>query len=264
LTTIEWHEARSRDAWWMIDTRFAALVDALEIGSSAGIERLVIGDARSSVRFSGRAPTRIVALPGERGHLHVRRVLHGGMLAPLWRGRVAGFGRVRKELLVSVELLERGAPVAQPVLAVAQRSGALWRAALVTLHIEGAKDGITFLCEPCSDDAIELAARAAGRAVRRFHEAGGHHRELHLGNLLLRPDADDFEAWVIDLDRGRAGGPPSAARRRRELRRLEHSLDQRGLRGRVGARGVAGFLAGYAQDVEPAPSDAASVRASPR
>ena len=50
---------------------------------------------------------------------------------------------------------------------------------------------------------------------------------------------------MIDLDRARAGAPPSAARRMRELMRLVRALHKRGLAEQVGARGCAAALSAY-------------------
>jgi hypothetical protein len=61
--------------------------------------------------------------------------------------------------------------------------------------------------------------------VRRMHDRGLEHRDLNLGNLLLRAaPGRPSEAFVIDLDRARVwSGPLPARRRRRGLRRLERS-----------------------------------------
>src|SRR5262249_18956366 len=55
------------------------------------------------------------------------------------------------------------------------------------------------------------AAAAAGRALRRFHDLGGRHRDLHAGNLLLRETEACAEALLVDLDRACCGAPPAAA-----------------------------------------------------
>ena len=246
MTRVRWREARSHNSWWMVDTHFGEAVEALELGTMEGAERLLARNGESRGDPSGRAPTRVTRLPDSEAKLHVRRVVHGGLLAPLWIGRLAGIDRVRNELLVTAELRERGAPVPRAVLAFALRSGPLWRASIATIHIEAAPDGITFLRGQPSADRIERAADATGRAVRRFHDVGGRHRDLHLGNLLVREEDREVEAWVIDLDRCGAGQPPAEARRRHELRRLERSVAKRDVHDVVGPRGLEAFLRGYA------------------
>jgi tRNA A-37 threonylcarbamoyl transferase component Bud32 len=84
-----------------------------------------------------------------------------------------------------------------------------------------------------------------GAALRRFHDAGGRHADLHLKNLLLRETRAGADVVVIDLDRGAAGAAPGVARRARELGRLWRSLLKRGVAAQVGERGVAAFVSAY-------------------
>ena len=59
--------------------------------------------------------------------------------------------------------------------------------------------------------------------VRTMHDRGLEHRDLNLGNLLLRRGAEPA-AWVVDLDGARLhSGPLPFAMRQRALRRLERS-----------------------------------------
>jgi tRNA A-37 threonylcarbamoyl transferase component Bud32 len=88
-------------------------------------------------------------------------------------------------------------------------------------------------------------ARAAGAAIRRFHDAGGSHADLNIKNLLLCDCGAGIEVIVIDLDRARADRPPSPARRMRELMRLVRSIHKRGVAEVVGMRGAAAALSAY-------------------
>ncbi len=66
-------------------------------------------------------------------------------------------------------------------------------------------------------------ARAVGRFVRRMHDAGFDHRDLHAENLLVGPfGAGDLV--VVDLHRHRVGGPVPPRARVRALGRLLHDL----------------------------------------
>src|SRR5690606_11831715 len=87
---------------------------------------------------------------------------------------------------------------------------------------------------------------AAGRAVRAFHDAGGSHPDLHVGNLLVRARDDAPEVWILDLDRATAGAPPAPRERMAQLMRLVRSLHKRGLWGAAGGeRGALRFLHAY-------------------
>ena len=89
--------------------------------------------------------------------------------------------------------------------------------------------------------------------VRRMHDAGLHHRDLNLGNLLLRRSASgEWEAFVVDLDRAalRPGSLPFGARLR-ALRRLERSYVKHfGRQGPLGADGGRVWYGLYAGDDE--------------
>lgn len=238
-------EYRHGDAVWITTPAFETAGRALGLPDPARIETLLALLPGSGPEGVGRAPTRVEWLPGLCDPVHVRRVLHGGWLAPLWRGRIAGLGRVRDELAVTMRLCAAGAPVPVPAFAVGRRSGPLWRAAVCTVHVDGAVDAIRLLRSAPAPDAVADAARAAGAAVRRLHDLGVRHADLHLGNLLLRADPGGWRAWVIDLDRARLGAPVAPARRARECRRLLRSARKRRLDAVLGASGLAAFREGY-------------------
>jgi 3-deoxy-D-manno-octulosonic acid kinase len=60
---------------------------------------------------------------------------------------------------------------------------------------------------------------AAGRCLRRFHDAGVQHADLTANNIML---GEAGEVWVLDFDRGRLREP--GAWRERVLDRLARSL----------------------------------------
>jgi len=153
--------------------------------------------------------------------VRLKRMRRGGLAAGLWRDRFVGQGRLVDNLRVPSVALERGVATAAPVaLLMAQGPPGLWRAWVAVEELDGARDLRALLTsdQPLSRD--ELAA--VMRVVRGMHDAGVHHPDLNLGNLLLRRDSG--EAFVIDLDRGRlVDGPLPFGLRQRELRRLERS-----------------------------------------
>lgn len=200
----------------------------------------------ASAAPAGRGATATLPLPGHAERLLLRPCRRGGLLGPLWRGRLPGIRRPLRELAVTEALRARGAPVPRALLAVGQRARPGWRAAVGTVLEEGAVDGRRWLRET-SPRRRRAAARAAGVAVRRLHDAGGRHCDLHVGNLLVCTEAGGgLAVRIVDLDRARAGRPPGPWRRQRELLRLERSLRKRGLDAALGAHGGAAFLAGYA------------------
>ena len=231
---------RARGARLVVDAGWSGAADARALLLPGELARR-LADASGA---RGRAVTALLhARDGSCALL--RPVRHGGLLAPLWGERLLGLGRPLRELRVAAELHARGAPVTRPLLVVGARRGLFWQAALATAYAEGARDGVALLASEPARPRLVRALEAAARAVRRFHDAGGRHPDLHLGNLLFREGERACEALVIDLDGARAGEPPAAARRMRELMRLYRSVAKRGFAARVGARGCARFLSAY-------------------
>lgn len=216
--------------------------DALALGllEAGAFERLLAG--ASGPR--GRAATAIVALPDRGECLHLRAVRHGGWLAALWGDRLLGLGRPFAEVRVNAALRAAGAPVPLPVLAVAERRGAFWRAAVATRHEPDTRDGIALLGAAPPAERVVQACAAAGRAVRALHDAGGRHRDLHVGNLIFR-EVPSVECVIVDLDKARRLAEVSPSARMAEIMRLYRSIVRRGLFGVLGDGGCTGFLEAY-------------------
>jgi 3-deoxy-D-manno-octulosonic acid kinase len=194
----------------------------------------------------GRAATAVLDLPGRREAVVVRPVRHGGLLGPWLRGALLGPGRPLRELTVNLALRAAGAPVPRPAFVLCwRRAGPVWNAVVATVLEVGAIDAFAFLDSKPSPARLLDAARAAGRALRRFHDAGGRHADLNLKNLLVREQPGACEVIVIDLDRARRAArvPPEA--RLSELMRLLRSVRKLGLLERVAPRGIAALFGAY-------------------
>jgi hypothetical protein len=226
----------------VVASAFAEAALELDLLEPGGLEKARAG---GEVAGRGRSLTHTLAL-GRRGQrLHLRALHHGGLAASLCGRRLLGLARPIAELEVTARLRARGAPVAKPVLVVGRRVRGFWRADLGTLHEEGSVDGEVFLRTAPARPRRLRAARAAGRAVRRLHDAGGRHADLHIGNLLVIERQSQTEVLVIDLDRARVVANLKPARRMAELMRLYRSLLKRQLDHRVGPRECATFFGAY-------------------
>jgi tRNA A-37 threonylcarbamoyl transferase component Bud32 len=199
--------------------RFAAEVESLELPSPGALERW---RASGTPVEGGRARSVRVALPGSRTPVHLRPLVHGGWLRALTGRRFLGLERSLRELAAASALCARGVPVPEPVLLIARRRGVFWHVDVGSRFAPGIALE-RWLAGASGSPSVSRAARAAGRAVRRLHDAGGRHGDLHLGNLLVDPS--DLEAvTIVDLDRSRLCREVPAGRRMRELMRLERSL----------------------------------------
>ena len=197
----------------------------------------------------GRAATALLELGPGRPRILLRRLLHGGALGPLLGRAYLGMRRPLAEIDVTERLRAAGAPVPRAALARGRRLlGPIFACAVGTYYEEDSCDVLAFLRDRPTPDRVLTAAEALGRAVRRFHDAGGRHPDLHVKNLLLRERGAGFEAIVIDLDRARIGVDVTPDERMSQLVRLFRSLLKRGVLPTVGARGCARFLGSYCED----------------
>ena len=155
-----------------------------------------------------------------------RSRISGGLVGGLWRERFAGTRRLVDNLVVAREAVHRGVKTAAPVALLALRGPrGLYRAWLATEEIRDTRDLARRFAEGPAPRPAELERAVA--VVRAMHDAGIEHRDLNLGNLLLRDVP--AEAWVVDLDRARLHAAPLSLRTRLAgLVRLERSYVKQG------------------------------------
>ena len=194
-------------------------VEALRLDTLDGLERW---RATGTPVEGGRGQSVRVELPQSRTPVHLRPLQHGGWLRAVTGRRFLGTTRPATELETTRKLRAAGAPVPVPVLVFARRRGAFWHIDVGTRFVEPSTSLQRLLADADAARAIE-AARAAGHAVRSFHDAGGSHRDLHTGNLVVGAAG----VTVVDLDGARCLETVPVARRMRELMRFERSLRKR-------------------------------------
>ncbi|MDX1649818.1 MAG: lipopolysaccharide kinase InaA family protein [Myxococcota bacterium] len=199
----------------------------------------------------GRTHTGMLEVPGRDERWVARRLVHGGMLGPWLGERFLGLGRPLQELQVTRTLRAAGAPVPEPVGMVSERAGLFRRLAVLTVREEHTVDALEFLRAGPDRARVLRAAAAAGRAVRRFHDAGGRHADLHVKNLLVREQDGKAQVCVIDLDKARHTPGLTPDERMSQVMRLFRSLLKRGVLRTVGRRGCARFLGVYCGDDRP-------------
>ena len=226
----------------VVRQELAAAARAAGLLSAAAAE----GELGAPAAARGRAATARLTLPGVEFEILLRPLRHGGLLGPLLGRTLLGTRRPLGELAVAERLRAAGAPVPCPALVAARRvAGPFWHAAVGTRYEVGTRDVLAFLETHPGRARLLRAATAAGAAVRRFHDAGGCHPDLHLKNLLLRESDGEPEVLVIDLDRARVLDWVGPKERMAELMRLHRSLRKRGVLEQVGRRGVARFFGAY-------------------
>jgi len=211
----------------MVNRDFEPALEALGLNQQETLENWVEYGQEATQATTGRGRTQLLALPDREETLILRRTLHGGVLGPLWRGHLGSFKRIQKELEVTSGLRQAGAAVPCPVLGIAIASGPLWRASIATVYIPNTLTALDFLSEAEGDtERIRLAASAIGKTLGHFHGCGGRHADLHAGNILVREEGKQTQAWIIDLDKAQFDDS-RGARRPTELDRLAQSLEKR-------------------------------------
>jgi len=185
-------------------------------------------------RFTARGRVGIVSLSlGKAGpSVMIRRYTHGGLFGTVAGDRYFGPDRAINELVVAEAAHSGGirTPVAVGVLA-GRTAGPFWRLAYISLEVANSEDLVHYCCcladYPAESAAIEKrgAIREVARQIRKMHDIGIYHADLHLKNLLLRRrDAGTPEVYVIDFDNAQLGPPLNSEQRLRNLKRLARSV----------------------------------------
>jgi 3-deoxy-D-manno-octulosonic acid kinase len=227
----------------VVDAVFAQPLERLGLLAPGGLARALAGAGGPT----GRGRVAVLPLDGASARLCLRPLRRGGWLGAWLPDAFSSLARPLAELTATARLRSAGAPVPRPLLVIGdRREGGGFDAAVGTLFEEGTVDALHFLEERPDRERLLRAAAAAGVAVRRFHDAGGRHADLHVKNLLLRERPESVDALVIDLDHARIEESVTPRARLRELMRLQRSLVKRGVLEQVGARGCARFFAAYA------------------
>ena len=185
-------------------------------------------------RFTAHGRAGIVSFPLGRNLpvMMVRRYVHGGLFAQIGRNLYWGADRALTELAITDSARRGGVRTPEPVGVLAQRMyGPLWRLAFLSLEVAQSEDLVHYCCRlgeyPKETAALEKRGvlREAADQIRKMHDLGIRHADLHLKNLLLRRRAADTpEVFVIDFDRATFGPPLNVEERLKNLNRLARSV----------------------------------------
>lgn len=198
---------------------------------------------------AGRGPVRVVDA-GPLGEAVVRPYRRGGLVEKINDRRYFLGNRAFDELVTTHRLRLRGAPVPEALAAVQVPLHPGYGGCLVTRRVPRSRPSSVVL--RTSGDRTDAVLEAMGRAVRRFHAAGGVHADLNAHNVLVSA-ARDGPVTIIDLDRASVTpGPVPARRARANLRRLARSLVKLGLTAAL-ERWEA-FERGYDAPLDPLPA----------
>ena len=218
---------RSADFRLVVSRDFESEIRALGLLDGAGFEAALAVAPRVP---GGRGHHRVLGLPNSDESVRLRPLRHGGVLANRLGDRFLRPHRAFREFEIWLALRERGVSLPRPVLAVSRRKGPFWRSALASIDRKAARDAAEWLQTRPDPERFRATCVAFARTLRDFHDAGGLHGDLHLGNILVEITAEPErpQCWLIDLDRTRILSRVSARRRMRELVRLVRSFEKTG------------------------------------
>lgn len=191
-----------------------------------------LGRARHAVLLGPQAPAGAPshAGRGERVRLFVREYRHGGLFGGLLGRAFFGDSRPRGEIAVTEAARDAGVRVPE-ILACVGRAGLVCqRWTMVQRHLDTHVDLIDWLDET-REDPSDFARRkrsvitACARAVRRLHDAGVQHTDLHLKNIMIARNGDPAPV-IVDFDKSEVHSPLSESRRLGSLIRLDRSVEK--------------------------------------
>jgi 3-deoxy-D-manno-octulosonic acid kinase len=157
----------------------------------------------------------------------VRRYRHGGLFGKIFRDRYFIGHRALEELFCLTTASIRGVPVPE-ALGVSERRRRFWfipspfyTAQIATTEIADSINLPEFL-NGVDDTKLrgEVLLRA-GAAIKKMHDAGIHHKDLNMNNLLVKTVDDAI--FIIDFDRAKIFPLLTDRFRLKSLRRLLRS-----------------------------------------
>ena len=177
-------------------------------------------------------------LEGEYGEpaIRLRPCQRGGVLGKWLGARTWSPQSVFREFSIWIALREKGIALPIPVFAASERRGFFWYSTFASVERQNAHDGIRWLEANPSRERRQAIAKRFAECLRRFHDVGAVHGDLHIRNVLIEPNCQGVNVdtrlrarcLLIDLDRTRILHRASPRHRVRELFRFARSLEKTG------------------------------------
>lgn len=174
--------------------------------------------------LAGHGRGRVFRFPLADGAGILRPYRRGGLVRAFLKDSYLLVNRPHREWDVHVYLWEQDFPVPEPLGAVWERRGLVYRGAFATRWID-AVDVLEYVRER-PEESSPLLARA-GAAIRRMHDLGIYHSDLQVRNILVR--RDDGTPVFIDFDNACHVDRVSDLSRARNLLRLRRSCLKNGM-----------------------------------
>jgi tRNA A-37 threonylcarbamoyl transferase component Bud32 len=167
----------------------------------------------------------VLIIKGRRGEVAVKQYRHGGLLRRL-TGDLFFFGsRPFQELAVTEKVRAAGVPTWDILAAIMERGwGGWYRGYLITTYLAAATDLISYLDQEPRGEKRRRVIGKTGEAVKKMHQAGIYHADLHLKNFLVEDGGR--KVYLIDFDKSTAFTHLGPSQRIKNLMRLDRSAEK--------------------------------------
>lgn len=191
-------------------------------------ERLYDFAARQpdAVPLVGRAPVFAVNLPGGCGRVVVRHSMRGGWMAKISKDLFVFPTRGFRELVASLRLRASGVSTPEVVAYVSYPINfVLRRFDVATREIPNGHDLSVALAKITDHQHRVMVLDAVAKLLSQLTNAGAHHQDLNLKNVLLTAgEGPGLDAHILDVDRVQFSSPGSPLVAKANLDRLIRSL----------------------------------------
>jgi tRNA A-37 threonylcarbamoyl transferase component Bud32 len=171
----------------------------------------------------GRSTIRII-----QPDMLVRPLMHGGFFRHITGKNFISPARTLRELQISSFLVSRGILTPEILGARILEKGFFCNIDVVTRLVPGSTDLLAYLETSHSDG--EQVLMESGKIIRRLHDSGVYHTDLHIKNLLL----DNGKAlWILDLDKAYRFSTLPAFLKKLNIKRFFRSLEKWSTQGRI-------------------------------
>ncbi|HVN71863.1 MAG TPA: lipopolysaccharide kinase InaA family protein [Desulfomonilia bacterium] len=173
--------------------------------------------------FKGRS--RLHIIPPD---MVVRPLMHGGLFRHLTGRLFLSSARTIRELKVSRYLTINGVPTPEILAVRLIRKGLFYSIDVVSRLVPDSMDLMTCLETPRTD--VSEILMKAGTLVRKIHDLGIYHADLHIKNLLMDSAGN---LWVLDLDKARLYATLPGFMKRLNIGRFMRSMKKWERKGRI-------------------------------
>ena len=176
--------------------------------------------------LAGRAPVFAVSLPEGCGRVVVRHNMRGGWMAKISRDVYFLPTRGLTELLASLRLRAMGVSTPEVLAYVSYPTWVVFRRFdIATREITNGHDLSVVLAKVTDPPHRAMVFDAIAKLLRALTQAGAHHQDLNLKNILLTAgEGEGLDAHVLDVDRVQFDSPGSPLVEQANLDRLLRSL----------------------------------------